>query len=319
MRDLQRNPVFRRVVTIGVVVSTIALLALLLVQGRAELRQIHSWRDCWIALGRGFLLYGISLSMQALTWSMMIARVAQIAGGWRDIEIYAHTHLMRRLPGGIWYLAGRAIVYGELGVERAVTLAASGLEWLLLLLAAGLVWGTSRLLMGTEWWLGVLIPVGAVGACAGIGYWIVTHRTTLRPGLPNFARRWLDAWSFTSAVPRARELALWTGAYATAYGIGGVILFLLVSSLDPRASVTLADAVSIWALTGGVASLISTILPSGLGVRELTLTALLTPAVATTRAIVIALLLRALFIVGDLVWGGGLWYVARAQRQRRRP
>lgn len=313
---LQRNSLFRRLLTFGILAFTLGLLAVLLVRGRAELRQITSWTDCWMALGQSFLLYPVSLTIQALTWSMMIGRLAQIARGWHDVEIYAYTHLMRRLPGGVWYLVGRTMVYRELGAEGTATLAASGLEWLLLLLAAGLVWGSIKLFRVTTWWLGAALILGVAAAVLATARWIAAHGAEIQSRLPGFAHRWMEAWSATPARPRAGELALWTGAYAVAYGIGGLILFRLVISLAPAAGVTLPDAVSVWALTGGVASLTSTILPAGLGIRELTLTALLTPEVATTRAVLVALLLRALFIVGDLIWGGTMWGLARAIRRR---
>lgn len=318
LRELGRNTLLRRLFGVAVMVCTLGVLIGLLVRGRDELHQIESWRDCWSALGESFLLYPVSLVIQALVWSMMIARLAQIARGWRDIEIYVYTHLMRHLPGGIWYLAGRTMVYGELGVRSTATLAASGLEWLLLLSAAALVWSFTRLLTATPWWLGVVIPLGTLAACVGIGRWARAHLGKIRPKLPEFLRRWLEAWSSTSTVPGAAELVLWTGAYTAAYAIGGVIVFLLVNGIAPGATITILDAVSIWALTGGVASLTSTFLPVGLVVRELTLTALLTPALDTTHAVLVALLLRALFTSGDLVWGGAMWGMARAFGHRRR-
>lgn len=315
--ELGRNSFFRRLAGLVTIACTFGILLGLLVRGRGELRQIESWRDCWSALGESFLLYPVSLMIQALVWSMMIARVGQTAKGWRDIEIYAYTHLMRHLPGGIWYLAGRTMVYGELGVGSAATLAASGLEWLLLFLAALLVWGFTKLPTTTPWWLAVVIPVSAAAACLGIRRWTAAHAEEVQPRLPSLVREWLEAWCATPVVPRLTELALWTGTYAAAYGIGGLILFLLVSGIAPGAGITVLDAVSIWALTGGIASLTSTILPAGLAVRELTLTALLTPAMTTTHAVLVALLLRALFTAGDLVWGGAMWGMARALGHRR--
>lgn len=304
---------FRRLVSIIVLVFTVATLVGVLVQGRDELSQIENWTNCLFALGQGFLLYPLSLAIQSLNWSKMMARLAQVAGGWHDIEIYAYTHLMRRIPGGIWYLTGRMTAYDELGVKNSTTLAASGLEWLLLLFAAALVWGTMKLSVFTDWRLSIMIGSVVASACVGIAHQVLSKRNRSR--LPRFIRELLDQYGANSSLPRVGELGWWIGNYVVAYVIGGLILFVLVRSVAPKSSVSLSGAVSIWALTGGIGSLTSTVLPAAFGIRELTLTALLTPTVATARAVLIAFLFRALFIAGDLVWGGALWGLARALGQ----
>ena len=83
----------------------------------------------------------------------------------------------------------------------------------------------------------------------------------------------------------------------------------------------LAEAARIWALTGGIGSLLSVVVPAGLGVRELTLTVLLSPPMSVAEAIVVAILLRILYVGGSLVWGGLLLALARlaGRRQQRGP
>ncbi len=282
----------------------IGFIVALLVHGREELRRFDDWHAYLTVCKQGFLLYPLSLGVQALTWSMMITRLGQVEGGWRDIEIYAYTHLMRRLPGAFWYLAGRIVIYRERGIETGVILAASGLEWLLLLVAAVLIYSGLTLSNLGLWPLGfvfslLLIVVSLWGPsflCLAQGWrW-----------LPNFVCQWLGKISI-----RRGELVLWMGLYATAYVVGGLILFLLIRGIAPMAGITLCEAIRIWALAGGIGFLISLIVPAGIGIRELTLTALLSPDVPTVGALLIALLLRMLFIASDLVWGGLMWGVAR--------
>jgi len=291
-----------------VLLFTIGFLVALLIHGREELRLFNDWHAYLTVCGRGFLLYPISLSVQALTWGMMIARLGRVAGGWRDVEIYAYTHLMRRLPGALWYLAGRAVIYRERGIGPGVTLAASGLEWLLLLVAAVSIYGGLGLSGPRSWLLGLVMLTLLVA----VSVWALKALGSAqdRRWLPGFARHWLGGLSVT-AMPQSKDLALWVGLYAIAYVIGGLILFLLVHGVAPESSVTLTDAIRIWALTGGVGFLTSVIVPAGMGIRELTMTALLAPEVSTVAALLIALLLRMLFIVSDLVWGGLMWAIAR--------
>ena len=305
----------RRWVSVGVLLFTIGFLVALLIHGREELRQFDDWHAYLTVCGHGFLLYPISLSVQALTWSMMITRLGQVDGGWRDIEVYAYTHLMRRMPGALWYLAGRTVIYRERGIGASVTLAASGLEWLLLLVAAVFIYGSLSLSNLGSWLLGFVTPLLLVA----VSLWGLRFLCSAqgRRWLPGFVRQWLGNFSAT-AVPQRGELVLWVGLYATAYAVGGLILFLLIRGVAPTASTTLSDAIRIWALAGGVSFLTSMIVPAGMGIRELTLTALLAPDVPAVGALLIALLLRMLFIASDLVWGGLMWAIARVLGRDRR-
>ncbi len=308
-RRLQGDSRLRRWVSIGVMLLTIGFSVVLLIHGREELRQFDDWHAYLIVCGQGFLLYPLSMSVQALTWSMMIARLGQIASGWRDIEIYAYTHLMRRLPGPLWYLAGRTVIYRERGIGAGVTLAASGLEWLLLLVAAVSIYGGLSLSGPGSWLLGfIMITLLIIGSLWGLR--AALNSVQDPHWLPGFARHWLGRLSVT-AMPQIKHLALWVGLYTIAYIIGGLILFLLMHGVTPESNVTLTDAIRIWALTGGISFLTSMIVPAGMGIRELTLTALLAPEVSTVAALLIALLLRMLFIAGDLVWGGLMWAIAQ--------
>jgi uncharacterized membrane protein YbhN (UPF0104 family) len=244
----------------------------------------------------------------------MIARVGRVSGGWRDVEIYAYTYLMRNLPGAMWYLAGRTVMYRERGIGAGVTLAASSMEWLLLLAAAVSVYSSLSLAALSLWLLGLLIFPLLLGLILLAPR--ILRSVPDRYWPPGVVRRWLTGIS-ASAVPPNRDLALWLSLYVIAYVIGGLILFLLTHGVMPESSITVIDAIRIWALTGGIGFLVTMFVPAGLGVRELTLTALLAPYVPDVGALLVALLLRMLFIASDLVWGGLMWAIARVLGSRQ--
>ena len=297
-------------ISICILLSTIAVLVILLIREHEKLRQFDNWRTYLVACEKGFLLYPLSLSAQALVWSRIIRRLGKVDHGWLNIEIYAYSHLMRRLPGAIWYLASRTMMYYGQGIDARITLAASGLEWLLLVVTAGFIYSIlylSNLLK--SWWLGfggLLLLIG--GAVWGLkSLYLQKHR---RP--PNLISYLLD--SPVETLPRVREVVLWIGLYSVAYAVGGAILWLLVHGVVVESNIMIIDAIRIWALAGGVSFVTSLIVPAGMGIRELTITALLVPEVSTAEALLIALLLRILFIAGDLIWGGLMWAMARLLR-----
>jgi len=194
---------------------------------------------------------------------------------------------------------------------------ASGLEWGLLVVAAVLVYSTFSLTGSGVLLISiVLLSALIVGTALGLRQALLA---SARLPVPGFVRHRLAALA-TVPVPGAADLTLWLSLYALAYFIGGWILLLLVRGVAPEVTIGLGAATRIWALTGGIGFLLSAIVPAGLGVRELTLAALLSSTMSMTRAIVIAILLRMLFIGGSLVWGGMLWAIARLigrHRQRR--
>jgi uncharacterized membrane protein YbhN (UPF0104 family) len=92
--------------------------------------------------------------------------------------------------------------------------------------------------------------------------------------------------------------------------LGGIILYLLLLAAAPDTPQNLGDAMSVWALAGG-ASILTIMVPAGLGVREFGITVLLQPQVTAAIAFLVAVLMRLLFTAGDLLWGGLFWLFAR--------
>jgi uncharacterized membrane protein YbhN (UPF0104 family) len=62
------------------------------------------------------------------------------------------------------------------------------------------------------------------------------------------------------------------------------------------------QAIWLWSLTGGSSQLVFFV-PGGSGVRELILAWALQPHLAAASSILIGLLIRVSFILGDIIWG----------------
>ena len=312
LTEMEANQRIRRAVGAAVSVCTIAFLVFILLRNIDEVREFD---DCSTYLGicaKGFFLHPVSLITQALTWRFIIMRLGRMAGSWGDIEIYSYSYLMRHLPGMIWYLAGRAAMYRRRGIRASVALVASGLEWFLLLVAALLVYATLTI-TGPDVSLTSIILLAALIAATALGLRQAFSAGSRLP-VPDSVRRRLAALA-TAPIPGCTDLVLWLSLYALAYFIGGWMLVLLVNGVAPEVTLGLGTATRIWALTGGIGSLLSAIVPAGLGIRELTLAVLLSPAMSRTGAVLVAILLRMAIIAGDLVWANALYAVARLMRQ----
>jgi hypothetical protein len=101
----------------------------------------------------------------------------------------------------------------------------------------------------------------------------------------------------------------WMVAYAGSWFLGGLILYLLMTGVE-TSSLSVTESTAIWAISGGV-SMLMIILPSGLGIREVSLALLLQPYASLSIAILVALLIRLTFSVADVLWGAVGWLVSR--------
>lgn len=271
---------------LGYAITAGALLymGLLFAYGWSQLETVD-WQRFAPALVISLLLYEISLLAQFITWTRFFAMHHRT--NWEDVYIYARVLLLRRLPGGVWHWVGRTAMYtARTPVPAKVAALANIWELLMLLLvAAGFI------LIGQENW-GPVWPQLLGGTCI-LGAVILGSQwqTESRP-----------------AHMRILESASWVMFYILAWGLGGGIVFLLGQAAGAQ-GLTLSAAIRVWATAGGVGMLI-VFIPAGLGIREITLTWLLQPYMTPATAILIAVIIRMLFIVADMVGGSMGWAVS---------
>lgn len=236
-------------------------------------------------------LYLVSLLPQFFVWARLFSFHHRV--GWRDMEIYARMILVRRLPGGIWHWLGRATLYTAMtSVRTEVVLFGNLTEWgMLTLIAVGI---SAIELVAVPISVRILILTLMVGGAIALAViWQPRSRT----------------WWF-----RFAEAALWVFLYGFAWFIGGFILYLFARASGAN-HLSLATAVGLWSLAGGV-SMIITILPV-IGVQEVSLVFLLQPYLSVSSALLVALLLRLLFTLSDVLWGLTGWAIASFALRKR--
>ena len=80
LRRLEANPRVRRALSLGTLLFTIAFLVFLLRQSAGQLNEFDDWSSFLGAFGIGFLLYPVSLGIQAFVWQMIMVRLGQVGG-----------------------------------------------------------------------------------------------------------------------------------------------------------------------------------------------------------------------------------------------
>lgn len=235
------------------------------------------------------LIYALILMMAVAGWGWIVGSLSGNWQWWQHGRIYCVTAVTRRIPGMLWYLVGRVVLYERLAVPRTLTTVASGLEFATILLGGFLVaiitWpvALSQYDLIPGWFI-----VGLL--CGGALLNPLTLRRVVRRIHPQH----------TPLELRYRHLCGWVVLYAGVWIGGGGLLFVLAHTIHPLPLSMVPVMIGIWATAGVVATLLSFV-PLGLG-QELTLTALLSPFVGTPEAIVIAFLMRGVLTVNEVVW-----------------
>lgn len=265
-------------------------------RGQVEALRAHPWRIAPGAFALAVALGALYFAGLALCWTLLLrttggaaCRVPLAAGA----RIWLSTMLARYVPGNIWHIVGRLTLAGRLGVGRGQVLASATVEQLLTLLGALAVFGLCLPLWrggaGDAAWLLLIVPAGlaalhprALGALLGLA--------AARLGRPELAWRY-----------RYAEMLGALAGYALANLAAGLALVAVLAGLGAAAPA--APAIGAAALAWAIGYL-SFLTPSGLGVREAALAALLAQHIPLPAAVVGGLVHRLALTLGELLAAG---------------
>ncbi len=231
------------------------------------------------------------------------------------VSVWFSSAIVRYLPGNIWQPLSMTVQCQEYGIRPEVTIAGMLLFYLLLFSGVGVMAAATLALGGgaglgglSRWW-----ALAAVAPVAGLIAWPGAIRAVV-----NAALRWLGREPFPfrlSPVALSRTVVLpivsWTlmcAGFAT-----------LVAAVASPARAGLGSALGSVAFAYPVAYAIgfaSFLTPSGLGVREGVLYALLTPTLGGAAALVVTLAMRLWEVGLELAVCGAVVGLPRMRRAR---
>ena len=249
------------------------------------------WKINYPQIALSFILYTFDLTLAVLGWSLIVSKLAGFSDFRKNLKIYCYSNIASRLPGTVWYIISRAYLYEQQGIAKSVISIGSLLEMVLIILSGILTYFL---------FLPFLSPISALRnplpliALLLLGL-LLTHPATLRAILQRFAR---------GKVPydlRYRDTLVWLGIYVVVWIVGGLVLYFAVNVFYPLPLTQLPEVIGAWTLSGVAASLVF-FSPSGLGIRELTLSFLLSHYIPTPLAIVVAVGMRVGLTVYEAFW-----------------
>lgn len=230
-----------------------------------------------------------SLAAALAGWSAIMHVLYGRLKWWQNMNIFCLTIAARRLPGSIWYVGGRLAMYQQLGVPESVVLIASSVE-LIVSIITGFLIGLCLLSLS-----GVYLPYqGVVIIIIGI----IVGLIILHPSILKFILRRNNHLSLQTI--KYRNILTWFLIYILMWGLGGIMLDQLIRVFTTIGVNEHIIVIGTWAISGA-AGLITFFLPSSFGVTELTITALLSRILPLPFAGVIAILMRILTTLCELL------------------
>ncbi|WP_020668869.1 lysylphosphatidylglycerol synthase transmembrane domain-containing protein [Amycolatopsis nigrescens] len=277
---------------------------------------IENWDEFWRTL-QGIAWQSSVLSLVALVasigvgvyaWQTIVDDLGKPIGYARGAQINLVGSLGKYVPGSVWAYLLQMELGKKAGLARARIFTASLLHLgvgvvaalVLSILAMPAVFANSP----NAWWLLVLLPLGLAALHPKILSWgtSLVLKLLRRPPLDHQLSYKMIGKVFLALV----------GVYA----LQGVHLWLLANSVGApgfNGFVLCVGAMAI-AMTSGTFAFI---LPSGAGVREVVMVAVLTAtAISGPQALAFALASRVMFTVADLLTAGGAALTARLQAAR---
>ncbi|MFN8472908.1 MAG: hypothetical protein U0822_12015 [Anaerolineae bacterium] len=288
-----------------VLAIVLGLLAVIVYRDRDQLAA-YPWQPQPVYIALASIAHSISLGITFFAWDRMLRRLAPQGGSSfrTNFAIYYTTSLAKRIPGTVWYAAGRVALYERLSVGPSLTMAAlvyesalvflSGLLAILLLVPFALRAGIGGVLT-----LPGPTTLAALAVILGLMLVLMWPGTLER--LINLARRILKRDAI-QVQARHRDIVFWTALYLGANLVGAAIGFYcivnIVYPIPPSqfAPIALIGTISV------VVGLISFLVPFVPLAREASVTLLLTAYLPLPVTLIAAILFRVVWTVNDAVW-----------------
>lgn len=282
----------------GMIVISVGYFAYILAYNWSGLVSLK-WQLTYSQIALFFILYSISLFLAGLGWDLLVGHFTRISSLRKNLKYYILTAPLRRLPAPLTYLFGRIYLYSQDGVYKSAIAVVSFLEWILILLSGAVV-----CLWLLPFWISPWIPYSS-GVAVGV---LVAGGLLIHPKVIRFIFRLL----VKKAPPisfKFFDILLWLVIYILVWIGGGLTLYIIVNSLYPLPLTSLPTIIGAWVLSGVITTLV-TVTSIGFGLKELTLSFLLSFLLPSPLPVVAALLMRLCLFLCEIIWGALIFFAS---------
>lgn len=277
--------------TITVAYLTVLAIAVAMAVRAIDWRTVQSLRLAWVWIVTATLVGLVHRAWGVVTWSSVLRLLgATTLGPWSvRARIWATAWMGRYVPGKVAWIAGKVYFGNQLGLSSPV------------LLLGAFVEVTQQLSLTVVLSAAILAAHGLLGetvATPGLTsiLFVVGVAATMHPGPYRLLLRVISALRGVGNGPAptlgVHLLVRAAGFQVVGIGLSGLGYVLLTKSLVPALSVGETGVVFASFTFAGAIGMLAVFAPSGIGVREGVLTALLTTLVPLETALALAVLGR---------------------------
>lgn len=273
----------QKLIGYGISACAILYLIYMLVDNWQSLRQ-YEWNINYYHLLGSFLTYVLAVIIAGVVWiGIMKYFQNNSGGGINHLRVFCISRLGYRIPGPLLQIPGRVYLYKGQADNKAILLS-SGLEMFIMLVSAGII----SLFSADIKWNFIIVLISLVGIIFLL--WIslkLTRKVIFR----------IDNTIQQLSFPM---FLTWIILHVIVWAIGALSIYLLIKSFYPLDVNSFKGIIWSWGVSGLV-SIVVTILPAGLGLRELSLSLLLSNFVPTGIAALTSILSRFLLLLFDFI------------------
>lgn len=245
------------------------------------------------------ILYPIGMIPTATAWHFLLKLIHQDRLILKDIYLYNLSIFSRHIPGYVWFLGSRSLVYKKENISNKNTMFFTILETFLLsitgfVLSLPLIWSNRNLFPDNT-----IILITAFCILIIIIIIIISLEPT-RLLIKRISPKILPE---EYVIPSIRNKNLVFAMITMFIGWigGGILLSFVIRSFIPIQLNTVLLACGIWGFSGAV-SLSLGIVIQGFGIREITIALLLSVILPPIQAASASILFRLVITIGEIIW-----------------
>jgi len=296
LRNLLKNNLVRRLLYILILLASGIFIAYAVYTNWSEFKT-QQWNFDYRYIIFAILIYPAGMIPTATAWHKLLRSMGVECTYRTNLRIYSLSILPRHIPGFVMFVTSRTLLYQDEDVPTSVSVTATGIETVLLAIT-GFIISILLLFLGDH----LTSRFSIVRFVAPIAIILLLVFVAWTPALNRLLEKIL-ARRGIERVPQLNQKdlvfsLLWM---FVAWGGGGLILFVLVQAINPISLSLLPVMIGTWGAAGAV-SLSIGIGIQGLGIREITLGALLSLVMPALTAIVLAVAFRLVLTISEVIW-----------------
>ena len=269
-------------------------------QNWIDLREVVNTEGLLFVILIGSGLYGLNLFLLPFAWQKVIKIIGENLSYALSAKIYGQSQIAKYLPGNLFHYLGRHLLGRQAGLSNSIIVSSIIIETLLITITAIFLGSITVYFYG---WLDVinfyrlavfLVVLGVFCFC--LYHICISHK--FKKWL--FIQNWFESINMVFNRRAILPLVSLIVYYVLFFAVIGLILWLMASHFW-RLDIIPLIFVGAYSISW-VMGFITPGAPGGVGVREALLIIILSPYMLETYALTLALVLRVITVLGDILF-----------------